>query len=173
MHEVRSTDGARPTPPPLVPGLVPPARQSRLVVPKLVALSSAPSQSTAPVHCRSGADQPHHNSGTSLANSSWSPSRRWRWLDSAVQGTPAVRAWSAALPGSARAPPGRFPLRDWPAHGPLGGPGHRLGRAQATPAPSSSRHARAGAAVLSMLEEGPPFSLDPRNGVGDLGESIM
>src|SRR5438876_11673802 len=87
--------------------------------------------------------------------------------------TLAVRAWSAASLGSARGRPDRFPLRDWPTHVPPGGRGHTLGRAQATPAPSSSRHARAGAAVLSTLDEGPPFSLDPHKGVGDLSESIM
>ena len=41
------------TPSPPVPGLVPPVLQSRSSVPKLVALSSAPSRSTVPVHCRS------------------------------------------------------------------------------------------------------------------------
>src|SRR5258708_19465565 len=90
MHEVRSTDGARPTPSLPVPGLVPPARQSRLVVPKLVALSSAPSRNTAPVHCRSGADQPHHNSGTTLPNSPCSPSTTYTRLPLPVHCTPPV-----------------------------------------------------------------------------------
>ena len=89
------------------------------------------------------------------------------------QGTLAVRASSAALPGSARARPDRFPLRDWPGHGPPGGRGHTPFPTLATSAQSSSVLAAAGVATLSSEEEVPPFFLDARQRVGDLEEPIV
>src|SRR5258708_14781804 len=121
---------------------------------------SARSRNSAPTHCSSEADPRRHNSGTSRANNSRSPSQTCQWPRRAFPATLAARA-SCPIPfRSAHAPPDHARLHDWPARVPPGGPTHRLVRALATPPRSSSKRGRGGGGVRSRPGEGPPFCLD-------------